>query len=160
MTTVDLRRDLDRAHVGYDLIEHAHTERATDEAKAIGVPPEQVAKTIVLVTNDGYVRALVAASDQLDMHKVRELLGGGKHVRLATEAELVAAYPMYELGAIPPFGLPAGDRVVFDRGLAQRDSVIVEAGSHNESLRVRTADLLTVTGAEQVDIAVRGQEAR
>jgi len=63
---------------------------------------------------------------------------------------------MYELGAVPPFGVPAGDRVLFDRRLAQRDSVVLEAGSHNESLRMKTADLLTLSGAEVADIAANG----
>ena len=54
------------------------------------------------------------------------------------------AYPMYELGAVPPFGVPAGDRVLLDRRLAQHDSVVLEAGSHSESVRLKTADLLSL----------------
>ena len=46
-----------------------------------------------------------------------------------------------------------GDRVLFDRRLAQRDSVVLEAGSHSESVRLKTADLLTLSGAEVEDIA-------
>jgi Ala-tRNA(Pro) deacylase len=154
--TLDLPRELDRAGVDYELFDHPHTERAADEARAIGVAPEQVAKTIVLAADDGYVRAVVAASDHLDLHKVRDVLGRDKHVRLATEAELVIAYPMYELGAVPPFGVPAGDRVLFDRWLAERDSIVIEAGTHEESLRMKTSDLLTLTAAEVVDIGGSG----
>ena len=135
------------------MIDHRRTETARDEAEAIGVPPEAVAKTVVLTTVEGYVRAVVAASDHLDLHKARRLLGGDKHARLATEAELVFAHPMYELGAVPPFGVPAGDRVMFDQRLAERDSVLLEAGSHKESLRIKTADLLALTKAEVADIA-------
>ena len=155
--TRDLRHELDRADVDYDLIEHRRTETAGDEARAIGVPPEQVAKTIVLASDDRYVRAVLPASAHLDLHKVRQLLGD-KHARLASEAELVLADPMYELGAVPPFGVPAGDRVLFERGLAQHDSVVLEAGSHNESLRMKTADLLALTGAEVADIAPNGSD--
>lgn len=150
--TLDLRHVLELAHVDYDLIEHPRTERATDEAKAIGVPPGEVAKTIVLASEDGYVRAVVAASDHVDLRKVRRLLGD-KHARLATEAELVVAYPMYELGAVPPFGVPAGDRVLLDRALTDRDSVVIEAGTHEDSVRMKTTDLVTLTAAEIADIA-------
>jgi Ala-tRNA(Pro) deacylase len=83
---------------------------------------------------------------------VREVIGDNQ-ARLASEEELVFAYPMYELGAVPPFGVPAGDRVLFDRRLAQRDSVVLEAGSHSELVRLKTADLLTLSGAEVEDIA-------
>ncbi|MGZ8793455.1 MAG: aminoacyl-tRNA deacylase [Gaiellaceae bacterium] len=148
----DLRQELERAGFDYDVIDHRRTETARDEAKAVGVPPEQVAKTVVLTTVEGYVRAVVAASDHLDLHKARQLLGD-KHGRLASEAELVFAYPMYELGAVPPFGVPAGDRVLFDQRLAEHDSVLLEAGSHKESLRMKTVDLLALTKAEVADIA-------
>lgn len=145
--THHLTDELDRAGIDYDVIAHRRTETANDEARAIGVPPVDVAKTVVLATGDRYVRAVIPASEQLDLHKARAVLGD-KHARLATEAELALAYPMYELGAVPPFGTPAGDRVLFDGHLAQRDSIVLEAGSHNESLRLRTADLLRVAGAE------------
>jgi len=82
----DLRHELDRAQLDYDLIEHRRTETAGDEARAIGVPPEQVAKTVVLATAVGYVRAVIAASAYLDLHKLRQLLGD-KHARLASLCE-------------------------------------------------------------------------
>jgi hypothetical protein len=59
----------------------------------------------------------------------RELLGDAKTTPLATEKELAGAYPMFELGAVPPFGGPAGDRTVVDRRLAEQESVLIEAGS-------------------------------
>jgi Ala-tRNA(Pro) deacylase len=149
--TTRLQQELDRTGIRFDLIRHERTETASDEARAIGVPPEEVAKTIVLASGEGFVRAVVPASGRLDLHKVRDLLDG--QARLATEAELVLAYPLYELGAIPPLGPPAGDRVLVDRQLAQRDSVVIEAGSHSESVRLKTVDLLSSSGAEVGDIA-------
>jgi len=147
-----LRQALERAGCEYDVLDHRRTETARDEAEAVGVPPEEVAKTVVLISDDRYVRAVLPASEQLDKHKVQQLLGD-KHARLASEAELVLAYPMYELGAVPPFGVPAGDRVLFDRRLAQRDTVVLEAGSHSESLRLKTSDLLSLAQADVADIA-------
>jgi Ala-tRNA(Pro) deacylase len=148
-----LRSELDRLGVEYELIPHERTLNATAEAKVVGVAPKDVGKTIVLRTERGYIRAALAASDRLDLHKVREALPAGHDVRLATEAELAAAYPMFELGAVPPWGGPSGDRVVVDRRLADRESIVVEAGAHDESLRLKTADLLAVTGADVVDLA-------
>jgi Ala-tRNA(Pro) deacylase len=153
--TSDLQHELDRAQVDYVLIEHRRTETAGGEARAIGVPSGQVAKTVVLASGDRYVRAVIPASTRLEVHKVRRLLGD-KHARLASKGELLLAYPMYELGAIPPFGVPAGERVLFDRGLAQSDSVVLEAGTHDESLRIQTSDLLALCEAEVVDIAADG----
>lgn len=152
MTTMtELREELDLAQIDYDLIEHRRTETAGDEARAIGATLDEVAKTIVLVSGERFVRAVLPASERLDLHKVQEVLED-KHARLATEGELVSAYPMYELGAVPPFGVPAGDLVLVDRRLAERDSVVAEAGSHNESVRLRTRDLLRLAAARIEDL--------
>jgi len=153
--TLGIHEELDRAGIDYDLIEHRRTETAGEEARAIGVPLDEVAKTIVVASGERFVRAVLPASTRLDLHKVRELLADNR-ARLAGEEELVLAYPMYELGAVPPFGVPAGDRVLLDRRLAERDSVVLEAGSHNESVRLKTADLLRLSAAEIEEIAEEG----
>jgi Ala-tRNA(Pro) deacylase len=152
MQTTTLTEEIDRASIHYDVLQHRRTETASDEARAVGVRPEQVAKTIVLASDRRYIRAVLPASKRIDLHKVRRVLGDEK-ARLATECELALAYPMYELGAVPPFGAPAGDRILFDRGLTECESIVLEAGSHNASLRMRTADALSLAHAEIADIA-------
>jgi Ala-tRNA(Pro) deacylase len=156
MTTVDLTRELEREDVEYELLPHRRTTTAAEEASALGVPPDEVAKTIVLVTEDGFLRAVIPASERLDIHKVRARLRNPKHVRLATEEELAAAYPMFEVGALPPVGGPVRDRTIVDRRLALLDALEFEAGSHNESVRVRTRDVLLLAEAEIADICEDG----
>jgi Ala-tRNA(Pro) deacylase len=151
--TLDLKSELDRNGVSYEVISHPRTMTAAAEAEVIGVPREEVGKTLVLFTGHDYVRAVLAASDRLDVHKAREVLADGHDVRLATEEELASAYPMFELGAVPPWGGPAGDRVLFDRRLAARESVVIEAGAHDESLRLKVKDLLALTAGEVADLA-------
>jgi Ala-tRNA(Pro) deacylase len=126
---------------------------AGEEAAAIGIPKAEVAKTLVLFTDTGRVRAVLQASERLDLRKVRDLLGSGKSTRLASETELAETYPMFELGAVPPFGGPTGDRTIVDRGLAELETVVIEAGSHSESVRIKTEDLLALTRAEIAEIS-------
>ena len=145
MTTLEAIRTLKEDGIDYELMPHGHTERATDEARALGVEPGAVAKTVVLSGSEGYVRAVLPASERLDLHRVRDLLGEDKKLRLATEAELVRAYPSFELGAVPPFGGPSGDRVVVDTHVADLAWVIVEDGTHDGSVRLRTTDLILLT---------------
>ena len=144
---------LDEAGVGYELLPHAHTETAADEAEALGVPPGEVAKTLVVTTPSGHVRAVVPASERLDLGKLRDVLAeGGRHkVHLVAEEDLGRDYGDFELGAVPPFGGP-GDDVVVDRRVAARESVVVEAGTHDQSLRLAAADLVRITGAQVADI--------
>jgi Cys-tRNA(Pro) deacylase len=148
----DVTRFLDEAGIDFDVLEHAHTERAADEADALGIAREQVAKTLVLVAPHGNVRAVLAASERIDLHKVAATLGvGGKKVHLASEDDLARDYPTFELGAVAPFG-GREDHVLVDERLAQRDSVIVEAGSHERSVRLKTTDLVRLTDAQVADI--------
>jgi Ala-tRNA(Pro) deacylase len=148
----DVTRLLEEAGVDFDVLEHAHTERAVDEAAALGIGPEEVAKTLVLVAPGENVRAVLAASERIDLHKVAAVLGiSGKRVHLASEDELARSYPEFELGAVPPLG-GREDRVIVDERLSRRDSVVLEAGSHHRSVRVRAADLVRLTGAQVADL--------
>jgi Ala-tRNA(Pro) deacylase len=148
----DVTGFLDEAGVDFDVLEHAHTERAADEAAALGIALEEVAKTVVLVASTGNVRAVLAASERIDLHKVAAVLGvGGKKVHLASEDDLAGDYPDFELGAVPPFG-GREDQVVVDERLAGRDSVVLEAGTHERSVRLKTADLVRLTRAQVADI--------
>jgi prolyl-tRNA editing enzyme YbaK/EbsC (Cys-tRNA(Pro) deacylase) len=98
------------------------------------------------------VRAVLPASERIDMHKLASVLEvPAKKVHLATEEELERDYGEFELGAVPPFG-GRDEPVVVDRRLAERDSVVLEAGSHEDSLRLATADLVRLTGAQIADI--------
>ncbi len=149
-----LARVLDEAGVRYELLAHAHTESAVAEAEALGLSPADVAKTLVVATPEGYVRAVLPASERIDLGKLRDVRGGArKKVHLASEEDLGRDYPEFELGAVPPVGGGRRDPVVIDMRVAERDSVVLEAGSHDESVRVSTADLVRISGASVADIA-------
>ena len=154
MATEDLTRVLDEAGVSYELLPHAHTESATDEAKALGVSQEDVAKTLVVSAPDGYVRAVLPASERLDFHKLADTCGvTRKQLDLVSEEQLGSDYPEFALGAVPPVG-GRSDRVVVDRRVADRDSVVIEAGTHEESVRLASADLVRVCKGELSDITL------
>jgi Ala-tRNA(Pro) deacylase len=153
-----LLRELKREHVFYELVPHRHTETALAEAEAVHVDPHQVAKTLILRTPFGFVRAVLCAVDRLDLGKARSVLDTDQ-VELAGELDLVAAYPEFELGAVPPVG-GAYDRVLVDERLFDSPFVVFEAGTHDESVRLRTSDLLTIAEAEVADLAEGRKEER
>jgi Ala-tRNA(Pro) deacylase len=142
-----LRRD----RVRYELVPHRRTETALDEAEALHVDPREVAKTLILATPFGLVRAVLRACDRLDLEKARVALNT-ESVALADESTLIGSYPQFEVGAVPPVGGPY-DRVVVDARLFDRTSVVLDAGAHDESIRIRTSDLLSVAEAELADLA-------
>jgi len=142
---------LSKAGIGFDVLDHDRTDTAVLEAAALGLRPSEVAKTIVVRTPDSDVRVVITSGDRIDMHLLREHLGGGKDVRLATEDELASDYPEFELGAVPPVG-GKPDAVLVDRRVAGRETVVLEAGVHDQSIRIEVADLVRVTDARVVDV--------
>lgn len=138
--------------IDYELVEHDPVMSATAEARVADRPPDQVAKTIVLHDGDAYVIAAIPASERLDMHKLRELLGATRQLRLADEAEIANDFPTLEVGAIPPFGpmVPAAE--VIDRGLMGQERILCPAGDHRHSVLVDPRDVIRVTAARVADI--------
>ena len=153
MSVADLTRVLDDAGAEYQLMHHGHTERAAEEAQALGLSTAEVAKTLIARTPDGHLRALVPASERIDMRKLRDAVGASKDdVQLATEAEMAQDYPEFALGAVPPLGGARSDRVIVDRRLAEHEWLVFEAGTHDDSLRMRTEDLLRIAEAQTADL--------
>ena len=121
MVAKDLTSVLDAAGASYELLPHARTETAAAEAEALGLAPEEVAKTLVVTTPSGFVRTVLPASERIDLRKLSSFLGvGTKSLHLASEEDLRRDYPEFELGAVPPVGGARSDSVVLDRQLAER----------------------------------------
>jgi Ala-tRNA(Pro) deacylase len=148
----EVTRTLESAAVSFELVRHERTQTAGDEADALHVAPRQVGKTLVVKAGDTRARVVVPADERLDLKKARAALDADKNLQLATESELGEWYRDFELGAVPPFGGPAGDRVVVDERLASLDTVVVEAGTHTESVRLSGSDLLAAAKADVADL--------
>ena len=131
----------------------AELERRRIPYELLSRPEGEVAKTLILDTQQGYVRALVPASKRLDPTKVAVALALNE-VRLVPESELVGVYPEFELGAIPPIAGPGHERVIADQSFREHPWLVFEIGRHDESLRVPTGDLLAATYAIVADICL------
>jgi prolyl-tRNA editing enzyme YbaK/EbsC (Cys-tRNA(Pro) deacylase) len=143
---------LDGVGIEYELREHAAVTSAAAEARVAGIPPEQVAKTVVLHDGNAYVVVAVLATDRLDLHKLRELLGATRQLRLASEAEIARDFPTLEVGAAPPFGpmVPAAE--VIDRSLLTHERILCSAGDHRHSVLIDPRDVVRITTALTADI--------
>jgi Ala-tRNA(Pro) deacylase len=144
-----------RAHdVDYELLAHPRTMSAAAEARVLEVPLEQTAKTVIVRTASGFARVVVPASRRIDLKRVARALDDPT-VGLATERELAGAYPEFELGAVPPFDGTLEDDVVVDAHLLATDHVVFEAGTHLESVRMCTADMVELANARIAEVCGR-----
>jgi Ala-tRNA(Pro) deacylase len=143
---------LDGLGIAYELVKHEPVMSATAGARVANLPPEQVAKTVVLHDGSVYVIAAIPASERLDLQKLRELLGATRQLRLATEAEIACDFPTLEVGAVPPFGpmVPAAE--VIDSALVHQGRILCPAGDYRHSVLVDPRDVVRVTAARTADI--------
>jgi Ala-tRNA(Pro) deacylase len=129
-----------RTHgVPFQLQHHPLAYTAQEVAAAEHVPGKIVAK-VVMVEADGRSAMLaLPANRRVDLAQAARLLGAGD-VRLAAEAEFAATFPDCEVGAMPPFGNLYGVPVYVDQTLAEDEEIVVNAGTHTDTIRLRYAD--------------------
>jgi len=149
-SSMNLTEALAAAEAAFEILPHRRTESARAEARAVGYPPELVAKTVVVTVRGRRIRVVVPASKRLNMEKLAAVVGDG--VRLLHEDELARAYPEFELGAVPPLGGP-DDGALVDVRVAEQASVIVEAGAHDVSLKIPANHLIAAAHADVADVA-------
>jgi Ala-tRNA(Pro) deacylase len=143
---------LEGNRVPYEVLEHEPTMSAAAEAEATGRPSSQVAKTVVLQDQRGYVLAILPASERLDLHKVREALGSSRALRLATEEEIAQDFPGFDVGATPPLGPMLPRAEVVDERLLGEQLIVCAGGDHRHSLVLDPRDVVRLADASVVDI--------
>ena len=127
--------------VPFEPIVHQQAYTSIDEARALGIDASEVLKTVAMRVAGGYALMAVPATCRLDMHLV-QAAAGDRHVRLATEQELLRDFPDCELGALPPLGSLLGAPLYVDQQVLRHETVVFAAGSQTESVQLKTADLL------------------
>lgn len=152
--TIDtLTRFLDERGVAYEVVEHGEEFTAAAEAQASGVGPEDAAKEVILRRGEEYVLALIPASERLDLKKVRDLIGAGNDLRLATEEEIGADFPDFAVGALPPFGPILEVEEIVDRRLLDHDRVLCSGGDHSHSVKVDPNEVVRIASAQVGDLS-------
>jgi len=126
--------------VSFEEVAHEETYASIDEARALGIAADEVAKVLVVRSTAGPELFALPASTRLDLKAAARLLGD-PHARLATEDEMAAEFPDYALGSVPPLAELIGARLFIDDALAAHETIVFAAGTHTDSIRMRVADL-------------------
>ena len=127
---------------------------ADQVAAAIGLPPEQVFKTLVtlpVAPKPRPILALIPANRQLDLKKLADA-AGEKKVRMAPhdEAERLTGL---EKGGISPLALlDRGMRVIVDETIVLFDRIEVSAGKVGVGIIVEAEGFQRVVGAQLADL--------
>lgn len=137
-----LRWYLDHCGIPYEVLPHPHSTSSAETAREARIPPERLAKPVLLEDERGYVVAVVPASRRIDLKSLGEQLH--RELELAGEEEIAKLFPDCEPGALPPIATPYKLPVVFDDALARLDEVYFEAGDHEDVVHVRGQDFVAL----------------
>jgi Cys-tRNA(Pro)/Cys-tRNA(Cys) deacylase len=155
VTKTNAARILDAAGVRYELREYAVDEShlaAPEVAAAIGMPPEQVFKTLVVRGDrSGVLLAVIPANSELDL-KLLAAASRNKKMELVPVKE-VLGLTGYIRGGVSPVGTRKAYPVYLDETAVLWDAISVSAGVRGCQMVLAADDLIRVTGAVTDDIA-------
>jgi Cys-tRNA(Pro)/Cys-tRNA(Cys) deacylase len=155
MPKTNAARILDSAGVRYEIREYEVDESdlsAPHVAEAIGMPPEQVFKTLVARGDrTGVLLASIPANCELDL-KGLAAASGNKKVELVAVKE-VLGLTGYIRGGVSPIGTKKAYPFFLDETVELWDAVALSAGVRGQQMVLAPADLVRVTGAKIAAIA-------
>lgn len=141
---IKLKDYLDSAGVNYELVEHSYAVSSMHIADEAHVSGENVAKAVLLNDGYGFVLAVVPATHQVQLGKMRKYYN--RYMSLALEQEVEDLFADCDIGAVPPIGLAYGVDVIVDDSLYDCNEIYFEAGDHTELVHVTGKDFLSLLG--------------
>lgn len=122
-----------------------------EAAEVLGLPPEQVFKTLLVDTGSGLAVAVVPVAGSLDLKAVASALGV-KKVAMADPSAAERATGMV-VGGISPVGQKRALPTVVDETAHLFDVVYVSGGRRGLDVGLSPDDLVRLTSATVADIA-------
>lgn len=133
------KKYLNNSNINYSVISHNPTYTAEELANELQVPEKDLAKTVIVKSDDGYAMIVLPASRKINLDYLKNAMGK-KDIELADEAEFVNLFPDCELGAMPPFGNLYKIPVYVALRLSEDDEIIFNAGTHSDAIKMSFKD--------------------
>lgn len=132
------------------------TTDSTQVAKQLGIPPQQVYKTLVAYeTHKKRFLVMIPSSSQLDLKKLARAVQA-KKVRLATHRE-AEDWTKLKVGGISALALlNRGFKILLDSQAQALEHVIISGGERGTNVQLRVEDLLRLTNARFADVVALG----
>ncbi|MFI2752595.1 Cys-tRNA(Pro) deacylase [Cellulomonas sp. P22] len=121
-----------------------------EAAQAIGVPPEQVYKTLLADIDGTLTVAVVPVTGTLDLKALAHAAGGKKAVMADKQAAERATG--YVVGGISPLGQRQPHPTVIDETIWLFDTVFVSGGRRGLDVELSPDDLVRLTSATVAEI--------
>ena len=147
-----LEAHLREQEVPFQVHHHPPAYTAQRVAEVEHVSGKMMVKVVMAFADGKMVMLAVSAPKHVSLTKAAEATGA-KDVRLAHEDEFAAAFPDCAVGAMPPFGNLYGLPVYVDAELAQDETIIFNAGTHEDTIHMKYADFARLVKPSQVSLS-------
>lgn len=141
-------------------IVHLQDDTPTVEsaARALGVQPDQIVKSILLLADESPVLVIASGTARIDLKRVAEYLKLARKRLKMADAPAMLEIAGYAVGTMPPFGHKAKLRTLIDRRVFEQAEVFGGGGEIDALLRLTPAELARVTGGETVDVIQENEQ--
>lgn len=134
-----LKEFLDDHNIKYESIDHTPSYTGQELAESVHISGMEIAKAVILKTDNDYIMAVLPASRKIDILYLEELIGV-KGLSLADENEFADLFPDSEVGAMPPFGNLYGLPVYSASALSDDEEIVFNAGTHTDAIKMSYED--------------------
>lgn len=154
----NVTRLLDGKHVPYTVYTYdydAGVHSAVEVAQAIGLPADQVYKTLVVLNDQPRSKPLlvvVPGSSSLDLKQLAKAIGA-KKVKMAEHSKAEQLTKL-QTGGISPLALiNKGFDIYVDERARSHETIAVSAGERGANIKLPVKDLMAMTRAQWVNLA-------
>jgi Ala-tRNA(Pro) deacylase len=145
---------LNEHDVKYELLHHPERYTAQELAQVEGVRGSQHAKVVMIKSNGTHQMAVLPSDRMVDIEKLEK--STGEEWKIEMEDEFKGLFPDCETGAMPPFGNLYGMETRVDRSLADNDTIVFEAGTHTDAIKMSYRDYETLAKPMMSDFSIKG----
>ena len=131
------------------------TATVNDAARALGVEPGRIAKTLAVRVGDNTFLLVTRGDARLDNRKCKDSFSARPRMLGPEETLALTGHPV---GGVCPFGLTHGLPVYLDQSLKAFDIIYPAGGSLNTSVEAPTERLFELVGDRWVDLCVLREE--
>lgn len=129
-----LQKYLDTHGVEFETVEHRHSYTSIESAQSAHIPGEKVVKAVLLEDDEGYVIAVLPATNRLELGMVFNQTH--RPLALASEREVGELFRDCEYGAVPAIGPAYGLETLCEEGLMGAGDLYLEAGDHEHLIHL------------------------
>lgn len=150
MSVDSVRNFFEENKLDLHIIEHEESTATVElAAKALGVEPALIAKTMSFKLKDRNILVVTKGDARIDNRKYKDCFGEKAKMLNFDEVLEVTGHPV---GGVCPFGLKNPLDIYLDATLTEFEYVYPAAGSGNSAVKISPKRLEKVTNGKWVDV--------